>query len=73
MARSMNGAPAGTSSEESLPTQIAAVPLILDDDPVLDVDTEAYEDIDIEEEIERSRVNAARTLFHQPRGDNDTV
>ncbi|KAF8859591.1 putative Demethylmenaquinone methyltransferase [Acephala macrosclerotiorum] len=40
---------------------------------MIDADNDAYEDIDIEEEIVRSRVNAARTLFHQPRGDNDTV
>lgn len=73
MTRSMNDAPAGSSSEDSLPTKIAAVPLVLDDDLMIDVDNEAYENIDIEEELVRSRVNAARTLFHQPRGDNDTV
>ncbi|KUJ20195.1 putative Demethylmenaquinone methyltransferase [Mollisia scopiformis] len=37
----------------------------------MSIDNEAYDDI--EEEIVRQRVHAARTLFHQPRGDNDTV
>lgn len=69
MARDMNGA-TGSSSEDSLPTKISAVPLVLDDDPT-SIDNEAYEDM--EEEIVRQRVHAARTLFHQPRGDNDTV
>lgn len=73
MARSMNSAPAGSSSDDSLTTRITAVPLVLDDDPMVDVDGDAYEDIDIKEEIARSRANGTRTLFHQPRGDNDTV
>lgn len=68
--RTMNGAQAGSSSEDSLPTKIAAIPLVLDDDS-MSIDSEACEDL--EEEIVRQRVHAARTLFHQPRGDDDTV
>lgn len=68
--RTMNGAQAGSSSEDSLPTRIAAIPLVLDDDS-MSIDSEGCEDL--EEEIVRQRVHAARTLFHQPRGDNDTV
>lgn len=66
----MNGAPAGSSSEDSLPRKIPAVPLMLDDDPMGE---DCRDDEDFEEEIVRQRVQAARTLFHQPRGDNDTV
>lgn len=69
-ARTMNGVQAGSSSEDSLPTKIAAIPLVLDDDP-MSINSDACEDL--EEEIVRRRVRAARTLFHQPRGDNDTV
>lgn len=68
--RTMNGAQPGSSSEDSLPTKIAAIPLVLDDDS-MSIDSVGREDL--EEEIVRQRVHAARTLFHQSRGDNDTV
>lgn len=60
----------GYSSSDSLPTRIPAEPLILDDSPMEDEENEAIEDL--EEEIVRQRVNAARALFHRPPCENDT-
>lgn len=69
--RIMNGiAQAGGSSDDSLPTKIAAIPLVLDDDSM---SVDSRDCPELEEEFVRQRPNAARTLFHQPRGDNDTV
>ena len=56
--------------EDPLPHEQAPVPLVLDDDPM-------NENADLEhvmEDIERVRSRtAARTLYHQPRTDADTV
>lgn len=72
MARRMNNAePAGNSLEDSLPTRVAAIPLVLDDRLMVDEDDDDLEDI--EEDIIRRRVTTARTLFHQVRGDDDTL
>jgi hypothetical protein len=74
MARRMNSAePTSNSSEDSLPTRIAAVPLVLDDNLIVGDDDDDENLEDLEEEIVRSRITAARTLFHQPRGDDDTL
>jgi hypothetical protein len=56
--------------ENGLPHEQAPVPLELDDAPM-----DENDDLDdIAEDIERVRSHtAARTLFHQPRTDADTV
>lgn len=66
-----NAEPAGNSLEDSLPTRVAAIPLVLDDRLMVDEDDDDLEDI--EEDIIRRRVTTARTLFHQVRGDDDTL
>jgi hypothetical protein len=66
--------PENHSSEDSLPTRIAAVPLVLDDNPLDVDDDEDPEDLeDLEEVIIRHRITTARSLFHKPRGDDDTM
>jgi hypothetical protein len=56
--------------EGLLPNNLAAVPLVPDDDPM--GENEAL--YNFEEDVERMRNRApARTLFHQPHSDNDTV
>jgi hypothetical protein len=73
MARKMeNRQQRNSSSEDSLPAKITAVPLVLDE-RTIDVDDDDDELDDLEEGIVRHRINAARTLFHQPREDNDTM
>lgn len=58
---------------ESSPTLIPAEPLVLDDN-AMDGSADEDEDMeDFEEELVRHRMRVARTLFHQPRGDNDTM
>jgi len=62
--------PWGRNSDDSLPQDIAAVPpLTIDEDSPMEAAEEEFE-----ENYERPfRDNAARTLFHAPRGDYDTV
>jgi hypothetical protein len=56
--------------EDLLSNNLAAVALVPDDDPM--VENEALHNS--EEGVERMRNRAsARTLFHQPRSDKDTV
>lgn len=55
----------------------SAVPLALDKGFVQTREDE-YEDVsedsvDVEEEDVQTRVEKARTIFHQPNGDSDTV
>jgi hypothetical protein len=57
-------------SDNSLP-DIAGVPLVLDD-RLMEDENEELGDVEGDLERYRSRV-AARTVFHQPRGDNDTM
>lgn len=57
-------------SDESCPARIGAIPLVLDDNSADDMDED---DEDFEEQIIRHRMKAARTLFHQPRSDRDTL
>lgn len=65
------GGGGSNSSDDSLPNKLAAVPLVLDDTP-MEEENEILEDVEEDIERHRSRV-AARTIFHQPRGDNDTM
>ncbi len=66
----MNGVRQRNSSEDSLQRRIPS--LVVDDNPMEDVWSEGGEDV--EDEIERYRKGgAARTVFHQPRGENDTM
>jgi hypothetical protein len=58
------------ASEDLLPNNLEAVPLVPDDDPM--GENEALHNF--EEDVEKMRNRAsARTIFHQPRSDNDTV
>ncbi len=61
----------GSYSSDSVPLRIPAEPLVLDDTPMDGDEPEDLEDPEVE--MVRRRVNIARTLFHQPRGDSDTV
>jgi hypothetical protein len=64
------GGGGGNSSDDSLPNKLA-VPLVLDDTP-MEEENEILEDVEEDIERHRNRV-ASRTIFHQPRGDNDTM
>ena len=71
MARSV-----GAASPDAVPAQIAAPPLVPDDDDAMDgVDDEAGAGVeDREDEVARARYRSnARTVFHHARGDDDTV
>ncbi len=57
--------------DNPLPGTASGIPLVLDDRLVVD-EKEVLEDIEGDIEQYRSRV-AARTIFHQPRADNDTM
>ena len=52
------------------------VPLAFDADESMEVDSESEPHDDIEQDIARfrfERANAAQTLYHYPRADNDTM
>jgi hypothetical protein len=54
----------------------ADIPLGVDADEPMEVDSESDGHDDIEQDIARFRIeraNAARTLYHYPRADNDTM
>jgi hypothetical protein len=59
----------GGNSEEAPSPSPAPVPLVLDDTPMDETEAEALETIT--ENIVRHA--ASRTIFHQPRGDDDTM
>lgn len=64
------------SANEVLPGRITALPemaneLSMEVDEVDDVDDDEEDDLD--EVLVRHRLQAARTLFHEPREDNDTM
>lgn len=70
-AEAMNGGGQGGSSwEDSVQRRIP--PLAVDDNLMEDVRSEGEEDV--EDEIERyGKGGTARTVFHQRRGENDTM
>lgn len=53
-----------TLSNNSSPTREKGLPLVLDD---MDGDE------DLEEDLARFQARAARTLYHQPRSESDTL
>ncbi|KAG4419764.1 hypothetical protein IFR04_007074 [Cadophora malorum] len=57
-------------SNHSSPTRETELPLVLDEDQI---DDEMDDDEDLGEDLVRYRVQAARTLFHQPRSESDTL
>lgn len=72
----------GHETEGSLPDQpqaqsaAAATPIAEDDSDVMEVDSNNEDDNDVAQDIERfrhERANVARTLYHQHRGDDDTM
>ncbi|KAH7321463.1 putative Demethylmenaquinone methyltransferase [Rhexocercosporidium sp. MPI-PUGE-AT-0058] len=63
-----------TFSNHSSPTREAEPPLVLDDNHIdIDVDDDEDADEDLAEELIRFQARAARTLFHQPRSESDTL
>jgi hypothetical protein len=65
----MEGCIGGGNSSGAPSTPPVPVPLVVDDTPMGDAEFEALEDIN--KNIVRH--SAPRTIFHQPRGDDDTL
>lgn len=67
----------GSKLPDKLPAPPAAgIPLAVDVNDFMEIDTENEARDDIEQDIERfrhERANAARTLYHQRRADDDTM
>ncbi|KAK0115984.1 hypothetical protein ONS95_013023 [Cadophora gregata] len=59
-----------TFSNHSSPTRETELPLVLDEDQI---DDDMDDDEDLAADLVRYRVQAARTLFHQPRSESDTL
>jgi hypothetical protein len=77
MEEGQSGDETGRDPSDKLPASPAAIPpLVVDTDDSMEVDSENEAGDNIEQDIERfrtERANAARTLYHQRRADDDTM
>lgn len=77
MEEGRSGHETGRTPSDKLPAPLAAIPsLEVDESEPMEVDSESEASEDIGKDIERfrtERANAARTLYHQPRADDDTM